>query len=63
MGNTKSYSDEIDEMLANLSDELEPTTHCCECTLGKYFQRHAVHIQYKHCGCDPKYYVLNKNEG
>ena len=42
--------------------DLEPKTHCCECTPGTYrFQTHMVHIQYPNCSCDPKKYVLKKN--
>ncbi len=52
---------EINRCLDRMSNELEPKTHCCECTPGKHKQRHMVHIQYFNCNCDPNKYILNKN--
>jgi len=58
----KAEHDAIEAYITRLSDEAEPKTHCCECTPGEHFQRHFVHIQYQGCQCDPKKYILNKNE-
>ena len=54
--------DKINDFLEDVSDSLEPETHCCECTPGKYQERHNVHIQYPNCNCDPNKYVLKRNE-
>lgn len=57
-------SDELEEReayLEKLVEDLEPKTHCCECTPGKHYQPHSIHIQYPNCDCDPKKYVLKRN--
>jgi hypothetical protein len=55
--------DEIEDYLQKMADDLEPKTHCCECTKGPHYDvPHFVHIQYPNCKCDPKNYVLRKNE-
>lgn len=60
---TEEGWDKIEMFLQQISDDATPKTHCCECTPGEHFQPHYVHIQYKGCKCDPKVYVLRKNEG
>jgi len=57
----KMSEKKVENYLNNLTDALEPRTHCCECTPGKHFQTHMVHIQYPDCTCDPKDYVLKRN--
>ena len=54
--------DEINKFLEKKAEELEPKTHCCECTPGDHYERHAIHIQYPGCNCDPKKYVLKVND-
>lgn len=54
--------DVIEADLEALADSLEPDTHCCECTPGPHFERHAVHIQYPDCPCKKENYVLKRNE-
>ncbi len=61
MSNEK-LREEAEKYLEDVADSLEPDTHCCECTPGKHFERHGVHIQYPDCGCNPKNYVLKRNE-
>lgn len=51
----------VEEYLKDLSDNLEPKTHCCECTPGKHYERHMVHIQYPDCDCKPENYILKRN--
>jgi len=53
---------EIEELLKTTADDLEPKTHCCECTEGIHKCRHFVHIQYPNCKCKPEHYVLKVNE-
>lgn len=51
----------VSKYIADLAKDLEPESHCCECTPGEHFERHMVHIQYPDCTCDPKKFVLVKN--
>lgn len=51
----------IEQHLVELANNLEPKTHCCECTPGDYFQKHAVHIQYPDCTCHKGNYILTRN--
>lgn len=53
--------DDIDKFLEKVANDLEPKTHCCECTPGDHYERHIIHIQYPRCNCDPKKYVLKVN--
>ena len=52
----------VNEYLEKVASRLEPKTHCCECTPGDHYERHTVHIQYPGCKCDPKKYVLRRND-
>lgn len=52
----------VEKYLKDLADNLEPKTHCCECTPGRLYCVHFVHIQYPECNCDPEKYILKKNE-
>jgi len=63
MPKNKKEKGAIEAYLTKIAKEATPVTHCCECTPGQFFQRHVVHIQYLDCDCDPKKYVLKKNEG
>lgn len=50
--NNVSKRNIIEDLLENQSKELEPKTHCCECSKGDHFDpRHLVHIQYPKCNC------------
>lgn len=51
-----------EKYLEKLARDLEPQTHCCECTPGDHYQKHLVHIQYPKCNCDPKKYMLKVND-
>ena len=53
--------EEINKLLENISNDLEPKTHCCECTPGKHFERHMVHIQYPDCKCKKEDFALKRN--
>ena len=53
---------DVEAYLQSLADELEPKTHCCECTPGNHFCMHMVHIQYPDCDCDPAKYILKRND-
>lgn len=53
---------DLDKLFDEWDKKLEPHTHCCECTKGKHYQRHVVHIQYPDCTCLPKHFVLKRNE-
>jgi len=55
--------DYTNKLLGDLALDLEPKTHCCECTPGEHFQRHMIHIQYPKCKCEPRKYVLKRNYG
>lgn len=57
----KKYG-KLEEELARIADNLEPKTHCCECTPGEHFERHLVHIQYPNCNCNPEKYILKRND-
>jgi len=50
----------VEEYLEETVENLEPTTHCCECTPGKHFERHMVHIQYPKCNCKKEGFVLKR---
>ncbi len=54
-------SEDPNKFLNDFADSLEPKTHCCECTPGKYYQVHRIHIQYPNCNCNPKFYRLERN--
>jgi len=54
-------TNEIGNYLTDMAENLEPKTHCCECTPGERFQKHTVHIQYPDCKCDPNKFVFNIN--
>lgn len=51
----------VSKYIEDLAKDLEPKTHCCECTPGENFERHMVHIQYPNCTCDKAKYVLKGN--
>jgi len=52
---------EVVQYLTDMAENLDPKTHCCECTPGDHFERHGVHIQYPDCKCDPEKFVLKRN--
>lgn len=54
-------SDPIEDFLETTAEELEPQTHCCECTPGEYYELHLVHIQYFNCNCKKKDYIFKRN--
>ena len=59
----KRESSNIESYLENLADDLEPKTHCCECTPGDHYDiPHMVHIQYPNCNCKKEDYVLKRND-
>lgn len=52
----------VENYLEEMARNLEPKTHCCECTPGKYYDvPHFVHIQYFECKCNPAKYILKRN--
>lgn len=51
----------VEDYLNDLSTDLEPKTHCCECTPGEHFERHMVHIQYPNCNCKKEGFILKRN--
>ena len=59
--NAQNYKESVESFLAATADDLEPKTHCCECTPGSYFEKHLVHIQYPKCDCLSKDYILKTN--
>lgn len=59
--NTRNYKESVESFLAATVDDLEPKTHCCECTPGSHFEKHLVHIQYPKCDCLSKDYILKTN--
>lgn len=58
----EEYEDRVEDFLDDLGEDLEPTTHCCECTPGDHYERHMVHIQYPDCTCESRNYILKKKE-
>ena len=53
-----NFEDQLEIELTATADDLEPHSHCCECTRG---EKHFVHIQYPNCTCLSKDYILQKN--
>lgn len=52
----------VESFLRETAENLEPETHCCECTPGdKYDMPHMVHIQYPDCNCKKEDFVLKRN--
>jgi hypothetical protein len=60
----KPREKEVEEHLKILVNSCEVDTHCCECTPGPHFERHAFHIQYPKgdCKCKKEDYVKPTNE-
>lgn len=52
----------LDALISKRVEELEPKTHCCQCTPGNHQEKHLVHVQFPICTCDPNKYVLARNE-
>lgn len=53
-----SFEQKLEIIMNQRADELEPKTHCCECTSR---ERHSVHIQYPNCKCKQTKYILKNN--
>lgn len=57
-----SFEKKIELLCKKQNEDLEPKSHCCECTKGdNYDPFHQIHIQYKNCNCKKENYVLKNN--